>query len=347
MHHHAPGGAMTSRQANTGRYATARCPSLRSATPIVSVRLVTTDERSPPLYRAAGLSRPDFESLWRHLSAGHPIALRADEECPVGRRALLAICAPGPGAPLCLSGDLVPGPGFVTAPLPLSWRLAALEFARRLPAAHAEIGHLRPAQSELPTTRPLRIPPRIPAPAHTIAPTEDLRALIITLRAHHLAVDELAARSDVPRQRLVSFVADLFAVKVVSVVPRPLCDDSDPFAYLGLHWSASHSLIHCTYGRLRRQLRNRPDKLHHRRRLLDRAFSVLRQPGDRRRLRHSLVPPPVIGEVLTHLRSELRAARLQGRIDEAIDLSRRILELDPSDGATKDALLNLFRTPHG
>ncbi len=342
VHFSAPGGAMTPRHAREAD----PTDSTRICGSTMEVEAIGEDAGSPRLYRVEPLTRPDFESIWHHLSTGQPLHLEGTALAEAQAPMLLILCTPDSGPPLCVSGEFVEGLGFMAAQLPLSWRLAALDFASRLPMM-LEPSNPRDTQASsttIPGSRRLWIRPRMPAPAHTIAPTPELCPLVVALRAHHRSLEELITDSDVEATRLRSFVCGLYAVRVVTEVPRPLSDDTDPFTYLGLHWSAPPSLIRCTYGRLRRRL---PDVANHREdavALLERAFDLLRHRQDRRRLRHSMVPPPVIGEVLTHLRAELQEMRRQGRTGRSIALCRRIIELDPSDEETQHLQQKLLRT---
>lgn len=336
---------MTSQKARSEHPSTPDIRS-RSCRPSIDVQPVDIEGASPPLYRALRLHRAHFQALWRHLSKGRPVDLHSPDAIEASKRILLVLCAPDSGPPLCLSGDTIDGSGLLTEPLPLSWRLAALEFSRRLPSHPTDSTQrsLMTTCSGPPADHPLRIRPRIPAPAHTLATTSELSKVVVALRAHHCSVLELTTRLTVEESRLRAFVAGLYAVQVITEVPPPLTDDSDPFTYLGLHWSAHPSLIRCTYGRLRRRLKNSSGSHSEQPQLLECAFDLLRHRQDRRRLRHSLVPPPVIGEVLTYLREELQRTLHDRQPDRAIGLCRRITELDPSDQKTETTLHNLLTT---
>lgn len=312
-----------------------------NAVPCLQVHPIDVDDSCPPVYHTTDLCQPSFRTLWRHLATDRSVCLRGRGLSALSDNALLVFSAPDSGPPLCLSGVLEEGGRFSSPPLPLSWRLAALNFSHRLPPTPPPSPSQSPPTSEFPCDQPLRLGPQIPAPARTIAPSQELTTIIATLRAHHRSFRDLARDVDVSTTTLRGFLSALYSLDVITEAPRPLTDTADPFAFLGLHWSAPPSVIHCTCGRLRRQLADTPDA-EAEKRLLKRSFDLLQCPQNRRRLRHSLLPPPVFGEVLTRLRADLCRARDRDAIDSAIDLCRRIIELDPSDENTREVLAELL-----
>lgn len=299
---------------------------------------ITAGGAAPAVYRVPLFSRAHFQALWSRLAQRGHLALSAVPPRLGTRRATLVFDADDDGPPLCMTGRLsnsyFDGVCVEVESLPLSWRLGAVELARRLDTdggcgAATGAGEL-PSISEL-RTRRLKLRPDVAAPAHTIAPTAALRRVVIALRARFFDVDQLVTHADASAASALPFLAALYAAGVVEDVPPPLECGRHPFSLLSLHWSAHEYLVHRNYRGLRTRLDAATDDGGEIGLLLERAYELLRCDDTRQHLRRELVAPPTIGEVTTYFRSRLEQAIIKHRHHKVVDLARRVLELDPTD----------------
>ncbi len=299
---------------------------------------------APAVYRIADLTRESWKALWWSVSTCRPFCVAAPPPRLGTRHVLLVFDAEDRESPLCLSGKLVQNDCnkfSVSAATPsLSWRLAAVDFGCRLPTQ-------RPDNSPPPTQlraragslrgRRIRLRPDLPGPASAIGPTAEQTRLVMALRSGYYDIDDLIEETAVDRSAALPFLAALVATGLVLDAPRPLESTVNPFDHLALHWTAYPDRIERNF----RALQYRLDSCgadDDTRRCLHDSYEMLADDDRRCRLRHELAPPPVIGEVSRYLRSHLEKAIVAHHTPRAIDLGKRILELDPTDSRVRETI---------
>ena len=294
---------------------------------------------APAVYRIEGLTRAQFKSLYHRIIHWGRFFLPGPSPRRRTDQAVLVFSPPQGSPPLCLSAEVLnrDSNGFYVdiEPPSLSWRIGAVRLAQRLPdtLSSSTAGVVEPAQRADIRGRYLRMRPDLPGPAKSIAPTDELRRLVTSLRAGHRRLDSLVASGVASKACALPFAMALAAADIIVDAPRPLSATATPFEFLGLHWSAHDRLIRNTYRHLRsRLLANPPPDGADLVTRLDDIADRLRDTDARVRLRCDLVPPPVLGEVTAYFRHRLRRALSSESRDDVIDLCRRILELEPADG---------------
>ena len=308
---------------------------------------------SPAIYRMANLNRPDWDALREQLVDDRRLSLTAPVPDANVDDVVLLFDAPTATVPLPLAGQLTRRHqrGFFVEvdPPPLTWRLAAVDFADGLPTRSSWpstpiIEEAMPDDSI--RHRRLRLRPDLPCPAETIAPPPELSALVTKLRARFGRLDELLAELEVSSRKAIPFVAILYAVDIIVDAPTPLESWRSPYDFLGLHWSAHAPLIRRRYRTLESRLADAPDIAGiSPDRFLERAFDLLSCPSLRRQIRSQLLAPSARVEVTNYFRHQLDVAQHAESPDRIDDLARRILELDPSARRPRRILSELTSTP--
>ena len=300
---------------------------------------------SPAVYRVDGLTPTDWKNIWCWISAARRFCLAASPP-RLGTQGALIVFDAGDGqAPLCLTCELeqqLPGQLWLTTDSPpLSWRLAAVDFARRIAGKPTATRPSAPAPAALGdlTDRPLRLRWDVGGPATTVGPTDELAHLVVALRSGHRDLDDLLDETGVGPAVGMPFVASLVETGVVEAAPKPLESMDSAFDHLAMHWSAYDGIVDRNHRALRRKLQREGDKPALQ--VLENAYEMVNNHRQRRVLRHAMIPPPVISEVVVYLRSRLEVAILEKHTDRAIDLGRRILELDPTDHRVAEVLNSL------
>ena len=304
---------------------------------------ITSGSSAPAVYRVTALNRRDWKALYRGLLAGKGVEILGSPPRLGTRHAVLVFDLDDGSNPLCLAGRINDRNGHdfslhIERPA-LSWRLAAVDFGLRLPpqgqAASTPTELDEPEIAALKGRR-LRLRPGLPGSGRTLAPTAELADVITALRAKFYDIDDLLKETQASPSSTLSYLAALDSVGILVDAPRPLRSACDPFSFLGLHWSAYGELIERNHRGLRHRVSvdaggdSEPS--------LSQAYDLLRQRRDRRRVRHTLVAPPVIGEVTSYLRNLLERAICSHRTELISDLSRRVLELDPTDAHVREVL---------
>lgn len=306
------------------------------------VQLLSAGGAAPAACRVTGLTKARWKQLWTQAMAHRRLQLGGSPTGANTAEMVLFFDLPDAASPLGLACRIlhhsrrqcIVG---IESP-PLSWRLAAVDVARALPADGEATPTPAPTVPEPAaiTGKRLHLRGDIPCRAAVLAPGEQLTEAVVALRAGFWRVDRLAEYTDIHRSRLLPFLAVLYALGLVVDAPRGLDSWRDPFSFFGLHWSAHDPLVRRQYRRLRRRIDDSPpvagvsptDTLEHTYRLLCRRWS-------RRRLRRQLLSRPAIAEVTDHLGERLELLRRADRLDAAIDCARRLLELDPSHRPTR------------
>ena len=311
---------------------------------------MTDGPHSPTVYRLAPLWQGPWDKIWRCLMAAEPFKLLGPP--PNGPHGDLPVVLVFFGSsatnPLCLAADVVHrGVDQFTCqadPLPLSWRLAAVEFGRNLPdKPPSKESMLMRLPAPWLRTAPLRLRPDIVGPVSTFSPTEEFQEILLSLRAGFVTYEALVDEVELSAQELLPFLAGLAAVGIITRAPAPLRHMEDPFEFFGLHWSAHDPLVRQRYEELKPHVERAASMgfglLHQH---LENAFDILHRPEGRRNLRRRIVHAPATGEVVDYLHRRLRKARREHKILVAIDACRRILELHPSDEHARAVLHRLL-----
>ena len=307
----------------------------------LAVQAITAGSSAPAVYHATGLTRSTWKRLCIDVFSTGTIDVKGSPPRLATRHAVLIFGAEKPHPPLCLAGRVTDrgGNGFslhIDHP-GLSWRVAAADFGRRLssqPEASVSSKHRMRHATEISILkkRRLRLRPDLGGSASTIAPTAELADVVTALRAGFYDLDELLRETEACPASTLSYLTALDSADIIVDAPRPGHCTGEPFSALALHWSAYTELVERNY----RGLRAHADGEYAHK--LSLAHALLCKGRERRRIRHTFVPAPVIGEVTHYLRNLLERAICTHRTERTIDLCRRVLELDPSDHHVREVL---------
>lgn len=312
---------------------------------LIEVEQIASGGGGPAVYLARGLYQANWKAAWRGVAG--------DGRCffvgpaPRGGTAWVTVVfqSSGVATPLALCGRLVEAKGGrFTLWIPrtgLSWRLAAVAFGRRLPAAAGRTadrsGRPAPAPRRLLDWR-VTISASLAGAATTIAPPGKFAMAIRLLRSGHHDIDEVLALTGLSAAGALPFFSGLWATEIIDEVCPPLTTGAGPFAMLGLHWSASDHQVKRNFRALRQRLATDAEAPLELRQSLDEAYFLLRQRHRRELVRAKMIAAPTRGEAVEALKLRLERALIGHQQSWIVDLSRRILELTPADQEIRNIL---------
>lgn len=293
-----------------------------------------TADPCPPVYQLRGLTRRSWKNARDRLIRNHTLSIRTTPPEPSTSRAVLLVASPGRPPALAISGWVERRRtgrfALSVAPPPLSWRLASVALARRLPDTPSSAppwGFPQPTVDDLPDA-PVGVRTDFPSPGSTLAPTSELFEVVSALRAGFAHPESVLDDLDASPGAM-HFLAAMYATGILVTPPPPLRNWRSPFAFFGLHWSVCESIVRRRYHRLRGPAKNTAKVAGvDAEKVLDRGFDLLVDPAVRRRIRRRIVAPVTFAEVTGFYRRRLREARRHARRDEVARLTRRLAELD-------------------